>query len=158
MIRLLEAREEQRELLWNIHQKYLYEMTRYYDNEMDEKGNYHYGYFDAYFLEPERRALLIYDGDALAGFALVNPHSYIGGKPDCVMAEFTIFPMFRRRKIGAQAAERIFEAFPGSWELKFNEKNAGAKAFWTKVTEKYGPEKHRYSDTETVLCFSVRGN
>jgi len=69
MIKLVRVLPENRELLWNLHQKYLYEMTKYYDNEMDENGNYHYGYFDAYFIQPERKAYFIYSDDRLAGFA-----------------------------------------------------------------------------------------
>ena len=48
MIELVKAGERDRELLWNVNQKYLYEMTNFYDDEMDEAGNYHYGYFEAY--------------------------------------------------------------------------------------------------------------
>ena len=54
-----------RELLWNINQKYLYEMTNYYDDEMDALGNLHYGYFDAYFTDPKREAYFLYEGRAL---------------------------------------------------------------------------------------------
>ncbi len=43
MLRLQTVQEKDRELLWNINQKYLYEMTGFYDDPMDEKGNYHYG-------------------------------------------------------------------------------------------------------------------
>ena len=35
MIELRKVRLEDRELLWNINQKYLYEMTAFYDDEMD---------------------------------------------------------------------------------------------------------------------------
>ena len=40
MIRLQEVKAEERELLWNIIQKYLYEMTKYYPENMDEQGIY----------------------------------------------------------------------------------------------------------------------
>ena len=156
MIRLAEALPEDRELLWNIHQKYLHEMTNYYDNEMDAQGNYHYGYFDAYFTEPERKAFLIYCDARLAGFAMINPHSYIGEKTDFVLAEFTIFPAFRKQGIASEAVRQIFGRFRGSWEIKYNEKNTGAKQLWNKVTEVYKPKRHIYSETETVLAFTVK--
>lgn len=155
MIRLVEATERDRTLLWNIHQKYLYEMTNYYDDEMDAEGNYHYGWFEAYFSEPERSALLIYWEDRLAGFAMVNPHSYIGGAPDHVLAEFTVFPAFRKRHIASEAARQIFERFPGCWELKYNEDNLPAVRLWNSVTERYRPERYPYSENETVLSFST---
>jgi len=156
MIELVKAASEHRELLWNLHQKYLYEMTNYYNDEMDEAGNYHYGYFDAYFSEPERTALLLYEGKVLVGFAMINPHSYINGHPDHVLAEFTIFPMYRKKHLGRDAANLILKTYKGCWEIKYNEKNAGAKALWSAVTEPYHPTNCKYSDEETVLSFSVR--
>jgi len=155
MIELRKVKPEERDLLWNIHQKYLYEMTNYYDDEMDEVGNYHYGYFDAYFTEPERTAILIYKDAQLVGFALINPYSYLGAHPDYVLAEFTVFPMFRKKHIGKGAAALILETYRGSWEIKYNEKNAGAKALWNQVTAAYRPAVHRFSADETVLAFSV---
>lgn len=89
--------KEDRELLWNINQKYLYEMTNYYDDLLDEKGNLHYGYFDAYFTDPERKAFFLYEENALVGFAMIHPYSETGGKPDYVLAEFTVFPMYRSK-------------------------------------------------------------
>jgi hypothetical protein len=54
MITLQKVQEKDRELIWNINQKYLYEMTSFYDDPMDENGNSHYGYFDEYFTDPRR--------------------------------------------------------------------------------------------------------
>ena len=156
MLRIIEVKPENRELLWNIHQKYLYEMTTYYDNEMDESGNYHYGYFDAYFTEPERKALFIYDSQVLVGFAMINPYSYINEQPDHVLAEFTIFPMYRKKRFATEAAGDIFRKYGGRWEIKYNEKNIAAKRLWNQVAAKYDPRQHRYSGDETVLSFSTR--
>ena len=155
MIRLIEAGNDDRKLLWSIHQKYLYEMTRYYDNEMDENGDYHYGYFDAYFTEAARKAFLIYDDRALAGFAMVNPYSYFEQAVDYVMAEFTVFPMYRKKGIGMAAAEQILNSFRGKWEIKYNEKNSGAMEFWNRVCARWNPVKHRFSDEEIVLEFET---
>lgn len=101
-------------------------MTKYYPDEMDENGNYHYGYFEAYFTEPARKAYLIYSGQNLAGFAMLNPHSYIGHKVDFVIAEFCVFPAYRRQHIAQKASEFILKKHPGKWEIKFNGNNLGA--------------------------------
>ena len=156
MIEVIDVKPENRELLWNVHQKYLYEMTNYYDDEIDDTGNYYYGYFDAYFTEPERKALLIYKDQVLVGFAMINPYSYINEKPDHVLAEFTIFPMYRKRHIATEAAETIFNRFSGRWEVKYNEKDTAAKGLWNKVTEKYSPQMIPFGDVETVLSFSTK--
>ena len=54
MLKLQTVRKEDHDLLYNINQKYLYEMTNFYDDPMDEKGNLHYGHFEEYFSDPKR--------------------------------------------------------------------------------------------------------
>ena len=97
MIRLHTVQEQDRELLWNINQKYLYEMTNFYDDPMDQNGNYGYGHFDEYFTDPRRTAYFLYDEETLVGFAMLCPYSNLNLDPDYTMAEFTIFPAFRRK-------------------------------------------------------------
>ncbi len=155
MIELRPVRQEDRDFSWNINQKYLYEMTNYYDDEMDADGNYHYGYFEAYFTDPKRKAFLLCREGRTVGFAMINPYSFFGQSPDHVMAEFTVFPAFRRRHVASEAAGAIFARYPGQWEIKYNEKNNAAKALWTKVTAKYRPGITRLNDAETVLTFTV---
>lgn len=133
MITLKPVTQNEKELLWNINQKYLYEMTKYYPDEMDENGNYHYGYFEAYFTEPARKAYLIYSGQNLAGFAMLNPHSYIGHKVDFVIAEFCVFPAYRRQHIAQKASEFILKKHPGKWKsnstgTSWAQKNCGKKS------------------------------
>lgn len=152
---LIPVRSKDRELLWNINQKYLYEMTNYYDDEMDPYGNLQYGYFDAYFTDPKRTAYFIYAESKLVGFAMINPYSYLNGKPDHVLAEFTIFPMYRRRHYAREAAKTIFNLHRGNWEVKYNERNTAAKTFWSRVTERYHPQKIHITAAETVLSFRV---
>ena len=42
MLRLQTVQKKDRDLLWNINQKHLYEMTNFYGDPMDDSGNYHY--------------------------------------------------------------------------------------------------------------------
>ena len=154
MITLKEVTENEKNTLWNVNQKYLYEMTQYYPDEMDENGNYQYGYFDCYFTEPERKAYFILDDTVLVGFAMLNPYSYIEHHPDMVIAEFCIFPSYRRKHIASEAAQMILDLYSGNWEIKFNERNTGAKKLWEKVTARYMPDVYHINDDETVLEFS----
>jgi predicted acetyltransferase len=150
---LVTVRKEDRELLWNLFQEYLYEMTNYYDDLPNEQENLHYSYFDAYFSDSERKAFFLYEEKDLVGFALIHPYSEIGGQLDYVLAEFTVFPMYRRNHLATKAISVIFEKYRGKWELKYTEKNTAAKALWTKVTEKYKPHKTKLNDSETVISF-----
>lgn len=154
MIRLQPVREEDKELFWNINQKYLYEMTLYYPDEMDQQGNFHYGHFNAYFTEPERKAFFIYKDEKMIGFVMLNPYSVIGHHPDYTIAEFTIFPSYRRRHYASDAARLILSSYHGQWEIKFNEKNVGARNLWTAVTASYHPHVYHLNEQETVLSFT----
>ncbi len=155
MIRLVTVQAEDRNLLWNINQKYLYEMTNFYSDEMDEWGNYHYGHFDEYFTDPRRTAYFIFSDETLIGFAMLCPYSNIDGTPDYTMAEFTIFPAFRRNRFALEAANMIICKHPGKWEIKYNEKNQGGKMLWNKVAEPYNPKMIHVNGEETVLVFDT---
>lgn len=153
MIHLQTVQQHHHGLLFAVNQKYLYEMTSFYPDTMDEHGNYHYGHFEDYFTDPRRTAYLLYDNDTLIGFAMLCPYSYLEHTPDYTMAEFTIFPAYRRRHFAVQAAQLILERHKGKWEIKFNEKNFGAKQLWTGIAAPYQPKVHRLNEVETVLEF-----
>ncbi len=154
MIRLQAVQKEDRDLLWNINQKYLYEMTMYYPDPMDGNGNYHYGHFEEYFTDPKREAYFLYSGEALVGFAMLCPYSNVGGNPDYTMAEFTVFPAYRRNHFALTAARMILDRHRGASENKYNDKNAPAKKLWNLVAAPYAPETVHLNEEETVLLFS----
>ena len=153
MIKLVPVKNEEKELFRNINQKYLYEMTMFYPDVMDELGNYHYGHFDEYFIDPERKAFFIYSDDTMVGFVMINPYFVIDQHPDHTMAEFTIFPSYRRNHLVLSTASLILSTYKGSWEIKYNEKNKGAKMLWHTVTAPYHPKIYHLNEEETVLVF-----
>ena len=155
MLRLQTVQKKDRDLLWNINQKYLYEMTNFYDDPMDDSGNYHYGHFDDYFSDPMRVSYFIFNDDVLVGFAMLCPYSNIYQKPDYTMAEFTIFPAYRRKHFALDAARMILDKHPGKWEIKYNEKNGGAKKLWNIIAAPYEPEVYHLNVEETVLSFKT---
>ena len=59
-LRLHTVQANNRDLLFNVFQKYMYEMSYLYLDEMDESGNYPYEHFDDYFSDPKKEAILIY--------------------------------------------------------------------------------------------------
>ncbi len=79
----------------------------------------------------------------------------INQNPDYTMAEFTIFPAFRRKHFAFDAAKMILDKHPGEWEIKYSEKNGGAKKLWNTVAASYEPEVHHLNEEETVLSFEI---
>jgi len=141
---------------WNVHQKYLYEMTAFYPEDMDEAGNLHYGRFDSYFAgDPDRHALYLRADSREVGFALINRYSHLGSEIDHALAEFTVYPGCRGRGYAREAARLLFGRWPGRWELKYNVNNVRALRLWTSVTQPYAPVCTIISDCEAVLSFSV---
>ena len=157
IVTLREVGETERAALWNVLQKYLHELSAYYPLTMDDNGNYPYPYFNLWFQEPERTALWIGLGRTAAGFALLNRWSCLGASIDHAVAEFTIFPRYRRGGLGREAVRKIFAWYPGRWELKYAKGNQAAKAFWTAVAAEYSPAVTLYHETETALSFTVPG-
>lgn len=141
--------------LWNIFQKYCYEMSAYYDMDLDSTGNYEYEYFDAYFEENSRIAHFIFDDKTLIGFVMINKHSCLNEVIDYAIAEFTIFPKYRKKHYGIESICHIFEIYHGRWEIKFSNQNTPAKALWLKATEKFIPRISSFNGIETVLSFIV---
>jgi predicted acetyltransferase len=74
--------------------------------------------------------------------------------PDYTMAEFTIFPSYRRKHYAIDAVDLILSGNRGKWEIKYNEKNTGAKKLWTTVTKPYAPVVYHINAEETVLEFT----
>ena len=157
-IRFVPVRREDRTLLWNLFQKFLYEMTNFYDDEFDAEGNLHYGHFDSYFAgDPDRKALFLYEEETLVGFIMMNKYSHVGAKLDWALAEFTVFPRFRRRHIALRSAKKLLNEYPGAWEIKYNEKNSAAKALWNGLAAPFSPQITQLNEFETVLDFTVPG-
>ena len=153
MIRLEIADKSRAHVLESLMQKYLYEMTQYYENEMDANGNFEYKYLPLYFVQPDRAAYFIYDDKAMIGFALVNHHSFTGEVIDNSLAEFTIFPAYRNYGRGMQAVDALMNARPGSWQLKYSLRNKPGMNFWKKVQEKYDGVETALEDSEIAITF-----
>ena len=87
---------------------------------------------------------------------MICPYSNIEQNPDYTMAEFTVFPAYRRKHFAIDAVEMILDKHPGKWEIKYNEKNGGAKNLWNTVAAPCDPEVHHLNEEETVLAFEVK--
>lgn len=156
MVTLKKVELADKDKFWNIFQKYCYEMSAFYDMDLDSNGNYEYEYFDAYFEENSRIANFIFDDKALIGFVMINKHSCLNEVIDYSIAEFTIFPKYRKNHYAIKSICRIFESYLGRWEIKFSNYNIPAKALWLKATKNFVPQISSFDETETVLSFVVK--
>ena len=124
---------DERDVLANLMQLYLHDMSEFDGVDVARDGRYAYRYFERYWREPGRHPFIVRADGQIAGFALVRQHA-----PDVYqVAEFFILRKYRRRGVGARAARHLFDRFTGTWQVAEEDANRGAQAFWRRVIGEY---------------------
>ena len=101
---------------------------------------------ERFWRERGRRSFFIHVGAPLAGFALIHDRAHFAGAGTHEISEFFVLRKYRRRGVGRQAAVRLFDLFPGPWEIAELASNVGAQAFWREVIAGY--TRGAFQDTE----------
>ncbi len=134
---LTPVREDEKEILRNLLEKYLYEFSQYELCDVNGLGLYGYSYLDNYWTEENRWAFFFKVDGKLAGFAMVNDYPESGEKTDYAMAEFFVMYKYRRCGLGKWAAFELFKRFPGTWYLRRDPNNLPSVCFWDKAIGEY---------------------
>lgn len=135
---VLKATLQDKSILRNLLALYLYDFSEIEGGDVDASGLFGYRYLDRYWTEPGRQPFLVKVDGMLAGFVLVSQYHHVFGDENTMtIAEFFIMRKYRGRGIGTHVAIRVFDLFPGKWEVRQTAKNLGAQAFWRKVVSKY---------------------
>jgi predicted acetyltransferase len=130
----------------NLFQLYAYDMSDFMDFDVGRTGRYGlpqslWNYWGGAAGTGEIRwpagwrghPFLVRADDALAGFALVKQLSDAA----IDMGEFFIMRKYRRRGLGAHVACKMFDRFPGTWDVRELVPNIAAQAFWRKTISDY---------------------
>lgn len=133
---LVPVQEDEKEILRNLLEKYLYEFSQYELCDVNDLGLYGYSYLDNYWTEEGRWAFFLKVDGKLAGFAMINDYPE-AGKTDYCMSEFFVMHKYRRCGLGKWAAFQLFQKFPGTWQLKRHPKNIPSVHFWDKVVSEF---------------------
>lgn len=130
-IEISEAVPSDEPILANLLSLYLHDFSEVLGGLPRPDGRFEYNYLPAYFVEPNRTALLIRVNGALGGFAMVSRGSIVTGSPDTWdLCEFFVVRGLRRKGVGCKAASAVFSRFGGDWEVRVLERNTGAMEFW----------------------------
>ena len=126
-ITITAARDDQKPLIANLLQLYLYDMTESMPFPVGPDGRFEYGFLDRFWRFPY---LIQADGE-IAGFALVIDECPLTGcKPCWFMAEFFVLKAYRRAGLGRAALDAAVSLHPGDWHIAVPQANAPAQAFW----------------------------
>lgn len=138
-----EVHVNEKEILRNLMEKYDYEFSQYDNRDVNQLGLYGYDYFDCYWTEEGRYPFFIKVDGELAGFAMIGNYMEIFKDAKYSMSEFFIMYKYRKQGVGSNVAKRLFDRFPGMWELKRHPKNLASVIFWDRVIEEYTKGKYK---------------
>lgn len=132
-VELVPATETERPVVQNLARFYVYDLSAFAGWPCPKDGLYACRDLADYW-GPEGLAFTIRADGALAGFALVDRPSPLGGA-DYWMGEFFVLAAYRRRGVGRAAALAAFRRLPGTWQVGQIPGNAPAIAFWRRVID-----------------------
>ena len=130
-IEVLPTTIDQRSVLENLIQFYVYAFTEYVKVPLDPTGRFEYSQLPLYWIDPNRYPFIISIEERLAGFALVKNCSEFSENPAVWdMAEFFVMRGERGRGVGHAAAQQIWQRLSGPWEVRVLPTNCRALRFW----------------------------
>ena len=139
---------EQKSVLIQMMELFNYDFSEFSNDDINEYGYFGYSHIDDYWNEEGRYPFFIRVDGKLAGLVLVkscceynelsDPHN---------IAEFFVMKKYRRKGVGKAASMKIFDMFPGGWEVSQWQNNLPAQNFWKNVINEYTNGKY---DTFTV--------
>ncbi len=138
IIELTPATLEQKPILGNLLELYSHDFSDFIDLEIGPDGRFGYGDLDIYWELPDiHYPFLVYADGRLAGFVFVDGVQRDSGDVVWDIAEFFILRGYRRRKIGTEVAHRVWQRFPGSWEVRVMVSNEPAYRFWRRAVRSF---------------------
>lgn len=143
---------DKKDVLYNLLQFALYDGSQFIENELNEKGNFNYTWFDNYFTDANRKSYFIKNDYKYIGFVMINENLKFNNSGKSV-AEFLIMPQYRRNHIGKKVAMEIFNMYPGWWEVEPIENSESAYNFWKKTIEEYTSNDFEIKD-EKIFIFN----
>ena len=156
-LELRDARRTARDRAWlrNVYPLYLHDLSEfdggYY--HLDDRGLWQPDHLPSWLGENRDLPLLIVVDGRRVGFAMVarSPSPWIAPGCDHRMSEFFVLGRERRQGVGARAAQAVFAAHPGLWEVSELVRNERAILFWRRVIgEQTGGRYEETADAEEV--------
>jgi predicted acetyltransferase len=127
---------ESEEILANLLQHYLHDMSEFFPIDVGADGRYRYD-TTPHWDNGDPVYLARADG-ALAGFAIVaSAERWIGEAGVNDVKEFFVLRRHRRSGVGEAMARAIWGNHRGPWLVRVLEANAPAAAFWRRMIDQY---------------------
>lgn len=153
---LVKVEEKNKEIIYNLMQLYIQELSMYEDETTNFKlldnGLYEMSpYIALYWKEENRHPYILKCNNELAGFVLYRYNENNMNE----IAEFFIINKYKRVGAGTFMANSMFKKYKGKWEIRTLRKNERAQSFWRNVINKAsnGNFKEQYINNNTRYAF-----
>src|SRR5260370_25492241 len=128
-VEVREARAGDRPVLRRLMQLYLYDFAAIDGWNIGDDGRYGSASRIARFwTDRTRTSFLVRLDGRLAGFVLIRDGAHFAGRGTREISEFFVLRRYRRRRLGARAATRVFDMVPGTWGLCARPRNVDRQA------------------------------
>ena len=142
-IELRQARAREFPVLERLMQLYLYDFAAIDDWAIADDGRYgNAATIESFWKDPQMTSFFVRVDGVLAGFVLVRDGAYFAGEGTRDISEFFILRRHRRRGLGTEVARRVFDRYPGKWEVTQLTRNVDAQAFWRRVIGAYTGDRY----------------
>jgi len=145
--------KEEKEILRNLLEKYMYEFSQYNNVDVNSLGLYGYSYLDNYWTEKNRFPFFIRVNGKLAGFVMVHDYPEVKIDTNYTMSEFFVMYKYRRCGIGKYAVKYILDKFRGKWQLRYHPKNEISQKFWIKTINEYTKGKYEIMENNPQAMY-----
>lgn len=130
------ADETQTELLTNLYQLYMHDMSDWFEIETGPDGRFD-NEMETFWTE-NKSILIAWSGSQPVGFAVVQSAERFTGDPNGFdMKEFFVLRSYRRSGAGTQFIRHIWKSRPGGWIIRVVANNRPAVPFWRSVVAAY---------------------
>jgi len=130
-IELIKVNSNKKELLENLLQLYLHDISYYFPIEFDNNTcKYKYN-LSSYF--NNNYAYFITNNNEIAGFILIDDNS----NNNYEISEIFILNNYKNKDIGKETIYKIFNKYKGNWTIKAVPNSNIAESFWDKVIYNY---------------------
>ena len=134
MITIDRFKNEERNILDNLLQLYLHDLSLWFPIDFDSKeGKYIYDDLSKYFDGSNNYAYLLKDDENIIGFSLVDTSE----DNTMVFQEMFILNNYKSKGYGKEVVTKIFDMHKGDWVIKAVPCSPKAENFWKKTIEEY---------------------
>ena len=133
---------------------HLYDFSQYSLVDVDEDGNYGFPALDEYFNNEYNLAFFVRIENKIAGFVLINNHSFDPNKKiDFSITEMTLLYKYRQRGNGRKVLISLFNMLKGKWQVRYYPGNKTSAYFWQNVIRDYTNDNYELVEFSRLARF-----